>query len=107
MVDLAHCNPVGDDRLTPIGVSQHMRRIQQPNVAESTNRTAILVREQNPLSEHPLVESLLHHSLGVASNQGGVVELQITSKLKRLVVESDDELLSVRFLVCQVHGIDR
>jgi hypothetical protein len=68
MVDLAHAQSIGHDRLTVgLAVLDDVGSIQELRVAEPAHRAPSVVREENLTAEHALVEPSLRDALHVAA----------------------------------------
>src|SRR6266516_5492707 len=103
MVDRAHRHYVRHYGLAAVRVLLDVGRVEQPRMPEPAQRALRPVREQHAISEHALVQPLLHQRLRVSAH--GIEPRSIAQtrppRVAHRLVKRHDELLVLRFLAGQ------
>lgn len=111
VMDGAHRDPLRHDGLAAVGVLLDVGRVEQLRVLQATQGAAAAVRDQHPVPEHSLVETLADDHLGIAptGREVGGMGKQIAHRLPLLphsVIERHDELVLGGLLTHEMHRVD-
>jgi hypothetical protein len=106
VMDLAHRDPVRDERVTAFGVAQDMSRVEKFSVAQRADRASVFVRVEDPRPEEWLMEPLTDRAVGIPAPGVQIDDVGAEPSVDLLPIQGDHELVHVWLLVDQPDGID-